>query len=1064
MTTSTQAKPTTRDISGCRNCSLPRGDPERPDREVGAFSRRKGLLCTISQVNRLEISTLGPLELRLDGRSLDLGTRKQRALLALLVINRGRTVSSDRIVTSLWGEDAPPKRRQDVWVYISRIRKILHPLGSALRREPGGYVLDVEEDSIDATRFERLVDEGIQLLTEDPPAASLVLGEALAAWSGRAFEEFDTEDFAAAETARLEESRLIALELRIEADLAWRDTGQLIPEIEGFVTAYPLRASLTCSLMLALYRRGRQADALRTYSQFASRLGDELGLEPPEDLKTLEEEILLGNPALLPAPANSTARLPEPIASFVGRETELSEVFRLLDDHRLVVLTGPGGVGKSALALDAARRLALRHDDLALVDLTRSEQSGEILAVVAEALSVQIVAGDALNPIVRRLGDRRVLLVFDNCEPVASQAAQAVTSLLQAAPGLRVIATSRVVLGIPGEQIIRLTPLSTERNGDAERLLTDRTSALPSASQTGINPDTLHALCVKTGGIPLAIELAAAQLGTWSVEEVIDAMDRPLEALVVADRVGPDHHREMRANIAWSEKLLPSEATTLLARLSVFHSSFTFDAAGSVAGFEPLTDDTFRHELRRLVDASMVMARAGSPTRYHLLEPVHHYAALRLTDLGESDVVAERHSSYFADHFESLRRSIDSGTEPGALSRALPDDENLLSALWWAIDQEDTRAAHIAISAIPFWRATKNIAETLPSIDAALGVSSKSKRTHAELLFRSVPLYRLGKGIAASQNRLTELESIAQTIDDREVTAWAILRRADAMTNNTDADEVVATYNTAIEFLTKAGSGDVTMALHNLGWYLYWCWNRLDETEAIVAQWMEAESPLGRYDALGLSGWVALARDDAASAARMFTQVSTEHRRQGNHRMAALQMLPLAISSFQSGDVAEAVLRADVAVMASRETGAVPWLRNALFTRAYVHLALEDRRAAAEDLIEIIESTGPVVGSDIAARLAQATASTLAASDPAAATALLAAAESLPGVQGMSRLTQLLVVPAFERMVGNTESQLRRTFASEAFEPAWIRGTAMDDVATSMLTHTSLNEALRKVD
>jgi hypothetical protein len=561
----------------------------------------------------------------------------------------------------------------------------------------------------------------------------------------------------------------------------------------------------------------------------------------------------------------------------------------------------------------------------------------------------------------------------------------------------------------------------------------------------------------------LAIELAAAQLGTWSAGEVIEAMDRPLEALVVSDRVGPDHHRDLRANIAWSEKLLPFEAVTLLTRLSAFRSSFTFDAVGAVAGFEPLTDRTVRHELRRLVEASLVMARPGSPTRYYLLEPVQHYASQRLADLGETDLVADRHSRHFADYFDSLSRSADAVTDNRAIQRVRPDDENLLAALWWAVKDDNARAASIAIAAIPFWRATGKIAEVLPAIDAALQVSNIPIRTRAELLFRSAPLYRLGRGLAASQDRLKELESIAQAVDDPEVGAWAVLRRADAMTN-ADADEVIAVYNLAIESLRKAGSGDVTMALHNLGWYLYWCWNRVEETEALIAQWMEAETSLGRYDALSLSGWLALARDDAASAARAITQVSTEYRRQGDHRMAALQMLALAISSLQSGDVAEALRRIDVAVTASRETGAVPWLRNALMTRAYVHVALEDRRAATEDLIEVVEATGQVAASGVAARLAHATASTLAVSDPAAAAALLAAAESLPEVQGMSRLTQLLVAPAFEKIVGNTESNLRSTLASEAFEPAWTRGTAMDDVATVMLAHTSLNEALREAN
>ena len=225
---------------------------------------------------------------------------------------------------------------------------------------------------------------------------------------------------------------------------------------------------------------------------------------------------------------------------------------------------------------------------------------------------------------------------------------------------------------------------------------------------------------------------------------------------------------------------------------------------------------------------------------------------------------------------------------------------------------------------------------------------------------------------------------------------------------------------------------------------------------------MDAATSLGQpqLEALSLSGWLALARTDVVRATGTFTQISDEFRCDGNHRMAALQMFPLAISSLQSGDAAEAVRRIDVAVAASREFGAIPWLQNSLMTRAYAHVARRNLGAAAEDLVEALEHTKQTGTSEVAAALAQATATTLAASNPDSAVSLLAAAESLPEVQHMSRLTRVLVVPALEKIVGGTRSNLRSMLDSGAYDSAWTRGAGMDTVATVALVSESLDGAL----
>lgn len=1047
---------------------IPGGNPNAPATRPGHSRVTVWSRSVASKpVNQLKIFTLGALRIRVDGESLDLGTPKQRALLALLVINRRRTVAADRIIIALWGPDAPPQRRKDVWVYISRLRKSLGPVGEALRREPGGYVLDIDDAVVDSVAFEALVEEGRRLLPDDPAAASLVLGEALAAWSGSAYEEVATNDFAAAEIARLEEYRLLALETRIQADLAWRETDQLIPEIEGLAQAHPLRSDLTASLMIALYRRGRQVDALRAYDRYTKRLADETGLQPPEDLKILEEQILLDNPVVNPSNRTVRTGLPEPIASFVGREAELSEVSDLLMDHRLVTLTGPGGVGKSATAIEVARRLALNHDDVALVDLTRSEQSVEIMTVVAEALHVRVVAPDAVNQILDRLGSRKVLLIFDNCEPVAAKAAETIVMLLRGTPHLTVLATSRVVLEIQGEQIVRLAPMSTEHDGDAAQLLGTRIAALPSTVREAIGDDEFHALCVKTGGLPLSIELAAAQLGAWSAQEVIDALDQPLETLVVSDRVGPEHHSEMRASVAWSERLLPPLSQRLLARLSVFRSSFTFDAVSAVAGFEPLTDRSVRHEFRRLVDASTVIAQPGTPARYHLLEPVRQYAAIRLEDVGEASAMATRHLTYFADLFETLDHLIDSGTEAGALARARPDDANLHAAIWWAVGegQADT-AQRLASSAIPFWRATVSISDILPTIDAALGVSDSPSRARAELLFRSMPFYILSQGADAAMARLEDLDSTANDLSDPEVTAWLLLRRADATAGGGNSDQVVEMYSRAVESLRASGSRFALSALHQLGWYQYWCWDRWAETEVTVAIWHQTEESLDlpSPEPAVLNGWLALAQRNHEVAERIFGTVSTEFRRRADYRMASLQMLPLAINSLQRGEVAEAARRIDVAVAASRESGAIPWLQNTLMTRSYVRIALDDHRGAIADLLEAAATIGEGDESPVAASLALSAANAVGTSLPERAATLLGAAESLRYGHNMLRLVLLLVAPTMTELNGGTEPLVRDAIPAGSFDSAWKHGALLDAATTTALAIEALAEASRAFD
>jgi DNA-binding SARP family transcriptional activator len=303
----------------------------------------------------VEYRILGPLEVAANGRAVPLGGTKQRSLLAVLLLHRSAVVPTDRLVEDLWGAEAPAAAAKSVQVLVSRLRKALG--SAALETRAGGYALNVETASVDLFRFEELTQDGRRRLAAgDPAAARAAFGEALALWRGPPLADFAYEPFAQAEIARLEELRVAALEDRIDADLALGENASLVPELEGLIAAHPLRERLRRQLMLAMYRSGRQADALQAYREARSVL-DDLGIEPARALRELEAAILRHDPSLDPAvrPGRRAAGV------FVGRELELSQLLAGLDDAfagrgRLFLVCGASGVGKTRLADELAAR------------------------------------------------------------------------------------------------------------------------------------------------------------------------------------------------------------------------------------------------------------------------------------------------------------------------------------------------------------------------------------------------------------------------------------------------------------------------------------------------------------------------------------------------------------------------------------------------------------------------------------------------------------------------------------------------------------------------------------
>ena len=413
-----------------------------------------------SAIAATEFRMLGPIDLVRDGQALQLGGRRQRALLALLLLEPGRPVSSDRLIDELWLGSPPPGAEHALRVYVSRLRSALDD--DTISAHAPGYALEIEADRIDAHRFEQLLRDGREALVRG--AAGLAadrLGAALALWRGRALADVAEGGVLALEAKRLDELRLTCVEDQIEAELALGLHAELVPRLERLVGEEPLRERLWRQLVLALYRCERQADALAAYGRAQALLSAELGLEPSEELRALEGAVLRHEVA--PAsPAEQRHNLPAQLTSFVGRERELSDLENRLREHRLITLTGMGGAGKTRLALEAAsrhRRLGrgrlARRLDSALGPGARARRSR------SDARGPEQPDVLVLDAVREHLRVEECLLVLDNCEHLAEACGELVHEVLSAAGHVRVLATSRVALGIPGEVDYSVEPLPT---------------------------------------------------------------------------------------------------------------------------------------------------------------------------------------------------------------------------------------------------------------------------------------------------------------------------------------------------------------------------------------------------------------------------------------------------------------------------------------------------------------------------------------------------------------------------------------------------------------------------
>jgi predicted ATPase/DNA-binding SARP family transcriptional activator len=697
----------------------------------------------------VEFRDLGPLEVVAAGQPLDLGTPRQRTLLGLLLVHPGEVVSYDRLLEELWDGDPPATARHTLQGYAHRLRRTLGPDAWRLTTRPPGYQLKVSTGELDAQRFQDLATAGRRaLVRDDPQAAADQLAAGLGLWRGPLLADLDEVAALEPERARLEALRLTALEDRIEADLALGGHGGLVSELEALLADHPYRERLWGQLMLALYRSDRQADALQAFHRARQVLDEELGIQPSRWLRRRQEQILLQDAALeVPDPTpppRPQHHLPAQRTSFIGRRRELAELQGLLQTQRLICVTGPPGSGKTRLAVEVAASLleAFPHGAW-VVSLAEVADPELVRSAVATALGIpELPERPAAQALTDHLRSRRLLLVLDNFEHVLPAAVVA-AQLLDAAPGLRVLATSRTPLRLSGEQEYPLAPLPLPQpdapadvlGNDALALFADRASAVDPHFVLGAdNAPLIAEVVARLDGLPLAIELAAARLRLFPLDELA----RRLSPAVPLLTGGPVDHaarqRTLRDAIAWSDQLLGPADRALFRRLGVFQGGFTLEAAEAVAQ-GPLVTDLVAG-IATLVEGSL-LGRPVEPgqARFSMLETIREYALEQLRAAGEADAIGGRHAHFYTTLVEQAEPKLTGADQARWLDRLEAEHANLQVALRWASQTGDTEMALLLAARLwRFWQLRGHFAEGRRWLEDVLAAEGPASMARAKAL------------------------------------------------------------------------------------------------------------------------------------------------------------------------------------------------------------------------------------------------------------------------------------------------------------------------------------------
>jgi predicted ATPase/DNA-binding SARP family transcriptional activator len=875
----------------------------------------------------MQVRLFGELEALADGVPVPVRGGKQRALLALLALQRGRPVSADRLIDLLWGDGQAANPANALQAQIGQLRRTFG--AAAILTSEAGYALAAGPDDVDVVRFGQLVSEGRRLAGDGEAArASAALSEALGLRRGEPLAEFADAGFADAERAHLDELTLIAVEARAGADLMLGRHGELAGDLEPWCRRHPLRERLWELHILALYRAGRQAEALTAYTEVRDRLVCELGIDPGPALRELQASILAQDPSLAPAspapvpaaaPPTPAGNLRVRLSSFVGRDAELAQLREAVRSSRLVTLTGPGGAGKTRLAVEVASVLAQDHRDGAwLVELAGVAGPGGVAAAAAAALGAGAAAlpgarpaGSATDLIVRHLAGRSLVVVLDNCEHVIGEAAALADTLTGTVPGLRLIATSREPLGVPGETLVPvggLAPLA------AAELFVDRARAVrPGFGPDGPAGDVIEDICRRLDALPLAVELAAARLRALPLATLAERLSDRFRLLSHGARTALPRQQTLRAVVDWSYDLLFEDERRLFSRLAAFTGGCGLAAAEAVCADDQVTAGEILDVLSRLVDKSLVIAPDDEgEARFSQLQTLWQYGRDRLAESGEADTMRARHGQYYRQLAEQAHQGLRGPAGPAWRDRLAAESGNLRAALDWYIANGDADAALSLASGMAWlWFITGDFLEGARWLGAALGAEGP-RRPHVEATARLWHGYCVGMSTdpAAGAIECDEAVAVLRGNDDRIRLAEALVVSATVLTFANHFDRSRDALGEARDLLEPAGHGWL-LAVHDLivAWNLV-TQGRLEDAEPVARSSLERFNAAGEVlvvvSPLNALASIAEARGDLEAASAAYEALVQRCRATGQPLQVPFSLVALASLRARQGDDAAA--------------------------------------------------------------------------------------------------------------------------------------------------------------
>jgi predicted ATPase/DNA-binding SARP family transcriptional activator len=648
-----------------------------------------------------QISVLGPIEVRRGGQLVRVPGGKASEVLVRLAVEAGELVRTDRLVDDLWAAEAVTTRRNTLQSKIARLRRALG--ASVIASGDGGYTLAVEPSDVDALAVLRRTVAASRLLDAgDDRGADDLCASTLQMYRGEVLQAAGDGEWVTPHRARLVEARMKLVETQLSARLRIGDAGDVIGELEAALATYPFAESLWELLITALYRAGRQTDALATYQRVRQLLGEELGLDPGPQLQQLEQRILVHD-ASLGVPDRmarldlhaSAGNLPSMSVDLVGRQSELADLCDLLAAARLVEIVGPGGIGKTAIALATGRTLTDLRDagsgGVWLARLEAATTADEVVDALIAALNV--IGGEAA--LFERLKSSSALVILDNCEHVIDEAADLAARLLDAAPRLQILCTSQVPLGVDGETVFELAPLALS---DAMELFTRRASTRRRNQLAGAADDVIRELCRSLDGLPLAIELAAARTRTLSIEEITQRLDDRFNVLSDPTSRKPERRRALRATIGWSYELLFPDDKRGLWALAAFAGGAPLSAVEFVLEALEVPASTAIDVIGRLASRSLVSVDDDDPSlpvRYRLLDSIRAFALEAMSDEGLTERALAAHAEWFADAAASSTQGVRSSAQAEHLSFARTERANIDAALAWSAANDPPLAVDI---------------------------------------------------------------------------------------------------------------------------------------------------------------------------------------------------------------------------------------------------------------------------------------------------------------------------------------------------------------------------------